>query len=283
MTAPPACRRSRRRRGDAASAPEASDGPHQEPADGVGQPRRAGARASPSRPGRRRTIRSRVARRATAPSRTEPRPPRRPAARSGWPGRCPRRRGHAPGRPRRRSGRSRRRPGAAAPGGARRRRALERLDRQIGGQLARGAQRGDQRVAAPRQVRAGARDHADADVEHVLLGEVPAVAVEVRLDVQLGRRRDAAQGLAAIGAAAASRSPGRPRPLRARTPRRTPWRRGSDGRPRRSPRAPRRRPARSRRASRRPGGSPPSRARPRARRRRRPGRARGDSGRTRAG
>ena len=75
----------------------------------------------------------------------------------------------------------------------------ERLDREIGGQLARGAQRGDQRVPAPGQIRAGARDHADADVEHVLLGEVPAVALEVPLDVQLGRRRHAAQGLAAIG------------------------------------------------------------------------------------
>src|SRR6476661_2473226 len=53
--------------------------------------------------------------------------------------------------------------------------AAKRLDGEIGRQPTRGPQRAHERVAPPRQIGAGARDAAHADIEDVTLGEVPAV------------------------------------------------------------------------------------------------------------
>ena len=65
--------------------------------------------------------------------------------------------------------------------------AAKRLDGEIVGQAARGAQGLDQRLPPAWQIRSRPRDAPDPDVEHVALGEVPAVAFEVPLDVELGR------------------------------------------------------------------------------------------------
>ena len=74
--------------------------------------------------------------------------------------------------------------------------ALERLDGQLGGQPPGRAQSREQ---ARRAGAAGCRPlppvHADADVQEVLLGEVPAVAAKVRLDVELRRVHERPQPL----------------------------------------------------------------------------------------
>jgi hypothetical protein len=77
--------------------------------------------------------------------------------------------------------------------------AAKRLDGEIGRQPTRGPQRAHERVAPPRQIRTGARDAADADIEDVTLGEVPAVAFEIRLDVELGGFPPLAERLDALG------------------------------------------------------------------------------------
>ena len=77
--------------------------------------------------------------------------------------------------------------------------AAKRLEGKIPGQAARAAQRLDERIAPPGQVHARPGHAADADVQDVPLGEVPAVALEIRLHEQFGRPPGLAERFHAVG------------------------------------------------------------------------------------
>src|SRR5262249_36254929 len=72
---------------------------------------------------------------------------------------------------------------------------VERRGRRGGGQASRGAKGSDERLAPPRQAAVARARAADPDVEKILLGEVPTVAAQIRLDVELGGAHENAEPL----------------------------------------------------------------------------------------
>src|SRR5439155_4936954 len=75
--------------------------------------------------------------------------------------------------------------------------AAERLEPYAFGQASRGPQRLEQRLPSLWQVHPRPGNDPDPDVDHVLLGKVPAVALEIRLHVELRRR--VADGVGTVG------------------------------------------------------------------------------------
>src|SRR6266542_6050682 len=72
---------------------------------------------------------------------------------------------------------------------------LEGLDGHVRGQASGGPQRVDEGLATTRQAAVTPTRAPDPDIHEILLGEVPAVAAKIRLDVELGCPHEAAEAL----------------------------------------------------------------------------------------